>query len=119
MNYRKLKSVEPDVLQLAPGAFIAITILEEPHESMLQVGDGRKPPILSKAINLGTGEEGMFIFGAALLSKLMRSYPDGIAGRSFEIQKSESQRQSASGNYYTYRVYEIEPIDDETAETVE
>lgn len=111
MKYKRVRAVEPDVIKLAPGASCAIKILEEPHESTLQVDEGRKPPIIAKALDLATGEEGTFIFGAALWAKLSRSYPHGLAGRYFEIEKSSEERQSAAGKYYTYKVYEIEPTD--------
>lgn len=108
MKYKRLRAVEPDVIKLPPGASCAIKILEEPHESTLQADEDRKPPIIAKVLDLTTGEEGTFIFGAALWAKLSRSYPNDLTGRCFEIEKSSEQRQSAAGKYYTYKVYEIE-----------
>jgi hypothetical protein len=68
-----------------------------------------EPPHLAKVVDLTTGEEGLIVVGAVLLSELDRAYPkDAYVGKSFEILK----RKAETGKKYSlWSIYEIETED--------
>jgi len=111
MEFEKVKSITRPVIKFSGTPTIVqisgTIYLGEKIDGGTAAQKAMEPPHMAEAIDMGTGEEGIIIFGAVLLSEITKAYPgDTYIGKYFSISK----KNAAEGKKYSlWSVHEVKP----------